>query len=204
MVNVKNSLVNRTSPINHVGPYTWKQYLARVKSFHSYPAPGVIVGGVMVSMAMEQIPKGVLFDAICETSSCLPDAVQILTPCTVGNGWLKIINLGRYAVNLYNKHSGSGVRIYPDLNKLQGWDEIQGWLLKLKTKQEQDTERLQEQIWRAGRDIYTLYPVQIKPQYLAKHSIGRIGICSVCGEAYPVKDGTTCLGCQLPSYHKIF
>jgi formylmethanofuran dehydrogenase subunit E len=196
MVNIGRNFAGEVSPVVRIGPYTWQEYLNRVSSFHGYVAPGVIVGGIMVSIAMEQIPKGVLFDSICETSSCLPDAVQLLTPCTVGNGWLTIVNLGRYAVSLYDKYKGNGVRIYPDLNKLQGWDEIQAWLLKLKTKREQDAERLQEQIWRAGRDIYTLHPVQIKPQYLTKHSKGSIGICSACGEAYPIKDGTICLGCQ--------
>ena len=79
----------------------------------------------MVDLAMEQIPKSVLFDTICETSSCLPDSVQLLTPCTVGNGWLRIINLGRYAISLYDKYKGKGVRIYLDPKKLQGLDEIQ-------------------------------------------------------------------------------
>jgi formylmethanofuran dehydrogenase subunit E len=196
MVNNQNTLGSGISPIDRVGPFSCEEFLKRVISFHGYVAPGVIIGGIMVSIAMERIPKGVLFDAICETSSCLPDSIQLLTPCTVGNGWLRIINLGHYALSLYDKYKGDGVRIYLDLGKLQSWDEIQAWLLKLKTKKEQHEERLQEQIWRAGRDIYTLHPVRIKPQYLIEHSKGPIGVCSVCGEAYPVKDGTICLGCQ--------
>jgi formylmethanofuran dehydrogenase subunit E len=196
MVDLRNSLVRGVLPVERMEPGTWEEFLNRLSAFHGYPAPGVIVGGIMVSIAMEQIPKGVLFNVICETSSCLPDSVQLLTPCTVGNGWLRIINLGRYAVSLYDKHKGNGVRVYLDPKKLQSWDEIQAWLLKLKPKREQDAKRLQEQILRAGRDIYTLYQVQIKSQYLTKHSKGTIGICSVCGEAYPVKDGAICLGCQ--------
>jgi formylmethanofuran dehydrogenase subunit E len=184
------------SPVERIGLHTWEEFLKRASSFHGCAAAGVIVGGIMVNIAMERIPKGVLFDVICETPSCLPDSVQLLTPCTVGNGWLRIINLGRYAVSLYDKYKGNGIRIYLDPNKLQGWDEIQAWFLKLKPKGEQDSERLKEQIWKAGRDIYTLHPVQIKSQYLTKHSKGAIGICSVCGEAYPVNDGAICLGCQ--------
>jgi formylmethanofuran dehydrogenase subunit E len=196
MADLRNNLVRVISPVERLGTYTWEEFLNRVSIFHGYAAPGVIAGGIMVNTAMEQIPKGVLFDVICETSSCLPDAVQLLTPCTVGNGWLRIIDLGRFAVSLYDKYKGNGVRIYLDPKKLEGWDEIQAWFLKLKTAREQDAERLQEQILRAGRDIYTLQKVQIKPQYLTKHSKGHIGICSVCGEAYPVKDGAICLGCQ--------
>jgi formylmethanofuran dehydrogenase subunit E len=196
MVNIKNDFARGASPIERIGLYTREEFLNRVSSFHGYAAPGVIIGGIMLTIATEQIPKGVSFDVICETSSCLPDAVHLLTPCTVGNGRLKIINLGRFALILYDKSQGNGVRIYLDPKKLGGWGEIQTWLLKLKAKREQDAERLQEQIWRAGRDIYTLHPVLVKSQYLAKHTKGTIGICSVCGEAYPVKDGAICLGCQ--------
>ena len=85
-----------------------EEHMRRVKSFHGYPAPGVIIGGFMVHMARVRMPEGVLFNAVCETMSCLPDAVQLCTACTVGNGRLRIINLGRFAVSLYNKYDGNG------------------------------------------------------------------------------------------------
>ncbi len=182
--------------IDRVGPYTWDQFLERVRQFHSYPAPGVLVGGIMVAMALEQIPSGVLFNAICETPSCLPDSVQLLTPCTVGNGWLRVVNLGKYAVSLYDKYEGNGVRVHLDPAKLEGWNEIRAWYLKLRIKREQDSARLQEEIRQAGRSIYTLRPVQVKQGERARSSKGAIAICRSCGEAYPVKDGTACLGCQ--------
>ncbi len=179
-----------------IGTYTREEFIKQVITFHSSEAPGVIMGGIMVSIAREQIPEGVLFNAICETASCLPDAIQLLTPCTIGNGRMRIINLGRYALNLYDKDNGKGIRIYLDPEKLQSWDEIRKWLLKLKTRREQDREKIHEQIWRAGRDIYTFHQIQIKPEHLKKYSKGAIGICRLCGEAYPVKDGEVCLGCQ--------
>lgn len=150
----------------------------------------------MVDMARDHIPEGVLFDAICETHSCLPDAIQLLTPCTAGNGWLRVVNLGRYAVALYDKHEGNGVRVYLDPQKLEDWGEIRAWYLKLKAKKEQDAGRLQEEIQRAGRGICTLHPVQVRTGGLIRRSKGPIGICGACGEAYPVKDGPVCLGCQ--------
>lgn len=182
--------------IERLGRYGWDEFLERVRSFHSYPAPGVLIGGIMVDMAMQRIPKGVLFNAICETPSCLPDAVQLLTPCTVGNGWLRVVNLGRYAVSLYNKHQGDGVRVYLDPAKLNGWEEIRAWYLKLKTKQEQDSDRLRDEIRRAGRDVCSLHPVQVKAGEMARGSKGAIAICRACGEAYPMRDGGVCLGCQ--------
>ncbi|MFC1958092.1 FmdE family protein [Chloroflexota bacterium] len=196
MAETSNNLAHGLSPIEHIGPYTWEEFLERINSFHSYAAPGVIIGGIMVDMAMCNMPEGVLFEVICETSFCLPDSVQLLTPCTTGNGWLKVLDLGRYAINLYDKYNGNGVRVYLDPKKLKCWDEIQAWFLRTKTKSEQNGDLLQQQIRTAGRDIYTLKPVKIKPQYLTKRPDGAIGICSMCGEAYPIDDGTVCQGCQ--------
>lgn len=192
----KKKQAHGTSPIERIGPYTFEEFIDRIKSFHGYAAPGVITGGIMVDMAMERIDKGVLFDVVCETFSCLPDSVQLLTPCTIGNGWLRVINLGRHAINLYDKYTGKGIRVYLDAKQLKNWSEIQSWYMKLKDKHEQDEDLLREQIRLAGRSIYTLHQVQIKPQYIGKHSKGTIGICSLCGEAYPVRDGAVCLGCQ--------
>lgn len=183
-------------PVERLGAYTREEFINRVVAFHGFAAPGVIIGGIMVDLAIQQMPRSVLYDAICETPFCLPDAVQLLTPCTTGNGWLKVINLGRFAVTLYDKHTGKGIRVYLDPGKVQDWDEIQAWFLKLKPKTSQDAGRLQGQIWEAGPGICASQPVKVQPLYLAPRSKGPIGICSRCREAYPVKDGDVCLGCQ--------
>lgn len=196
MTDIVNNIEHISMPIKRIGPYTRDEFLDYVNAFHRYAAPGVVIGGIMVSIAMEQMPEGVLYNALSETVSCLPDSIQLLTPCTIGNGRLRIINLGRYALSLFDKQNGKGIRIYLDPDKLHSWNEIRIWLLKLKTKQEQDAAILQEQMWKAGRDIYTFHPIQIKSEYLIKHSKGDIGICKKCGEAYPVVDGDICLGCQ--------
>ena len=104
----------------NIGPYSYDEYLSGVKSFHGYAAPGLMMGGFMVDLALSHMPEGVLFDAVCETRSCLPDAVQLLTPCTVGNGWLRILNLGRYALSLYDKYQGDGIRVFVDCAKTAG------------------------------------------------------------------------------------
>ena len=38
-------------------------------------------------------------------------------------------------------------------------------------------------------------PVRVRPGYLAKSHMGAIGVCPVCGEAYPTADGAICRGC---------
>ncbi len=122
------------SPV--IGPYTIDEFIEAAGRFHGYAAPGLILGGFMVHEARGYIPEGVLFDAISETAWCLPDAVQMLTPCTVGNGWLRIFNLGLYAVSLFDKFSGQGVRVAVETARLDAYPTIREWLFKLKPKKE--------------------------------------------------------------------
>jgi len=173
-----------------------EEYIHRVQSFHGHVAPGVVIGGFMVHLALTRIPKGVVFDAISETPACLPDAIQLLTPCTVGNGWLKIINLGRFALSLYDKYHGNGFRVFLDPGKLEKWPEIKDWFFKLKSRSEQSHEEILLQIKKAGVEICGVCPVQIKPEFLKKRDKGKIAVCASCAEAYPLKDGSICLACQ--------
>jgi formylmethanofuran dehydrogenase subunit E len=87
------------SPIN----FDIEEYIRLVQSFHGFAAPGVVVGGFMVHPARTGIPEGMFFNAICETPTCLPDAIQLLAPCTRGNGRLKIMNFGRFALSFFDK-----------------------------------------------------------------------------------------------------
>ena len=179
-----------------IGLYSFDEYVGMVKSFHGYAAPGLLVGGFMVDAALGRMAEGVLFEAISETRSCLPDALQLLTPCTIGNGWLRVFNLGRYALSLYDKYSGQGVRVFVDTGKVRRFPEVEAWLFKLKPKKEQDPDHLLDEIRKAGRDIYGIQPITVQPQFLGKRSKGPIGVCALCGEPYPVKDGAICRGCQ--------
>lgn len=178
------------------GQYSLDEYIYLVRSFHGSVAPGLLLGGAMVEVANNHLPAGEFYDALCETSYCLPDAVQLLTPCTVGNGWLKIVNLGRFALTLYEKYSGQGVRVSVDARKLDGWPEIKIWYLKLKEKREQNSQLLFEQIVDAGVNLFTIQKVEVKAQFLTKRSKGQIELCALCGEAYPRFHGAICRGCQ--------
>jgi len=176
--------------------YSYEEYLYLVKSFHGNLAPGLIIGGFIVDLAMKHLPKGDFFDAICETPVCLPDAVQILTPCTIGNGWLSIVPFGRFAVTLYEKYTGEGVRVYLDTKKLDAWPEIRDWYLKKKKKNEQNTEILLAQIKEAGHALFSIQRVKVEPERIRRRKMGPSAICPVCGEAYPSKHGDKCLNCQ--------
>ncbi|MRR15584.1 MAG: tRNA CCA-pyrophosphorylase [Deltaproteobacteria bacterium] len=176
--------------------YSFEEYLHLVKSFHGHLAPGLIVGGLMVDLAMKHLPEGEFFDAVCETPVCLPDAIQILTPCTIGNGWLSIAPFGKFAVTLYEKYTGHGVRVYLDILKLDAWPEIRAWYLKKKKKSEQDPDELLRQIKEAGHGLFSIQNVRVLPEKVRRKKMGPVDVCRACGEAYPMRDGDKCLSCR--------
>lgn len=172
------------------------QYVEEVREFHGYAAPGVVMGGIMVDLALGGMPEGVLFDAVSETKACLPDAIQLLTPCTVGNGWLKILNLGRWALSLYDKHTGAGRRVHLDARRLDPWPGIRTWFLNLAPKKEQDPAKLLQEIEQAGASLYVADDIRMKPRFMERKGKKRIVFCPLCGEAYPAGGGSICRACQ--------
>ena len=177
------------------GAYTIEQYRNKIESFHGYPAPGLFIGGKMVDMALSRLPEGRLFDAISETGNCLPDAIQVLTPCTIGNGWLRVFTFGKFALSLYDKQTGRGVRVYLDPEKLSGWKEIDSWFFRKIPKAQQDRDALESEIFRAGDQILEAVAVQVHPAGLAKAGVGERNICPRCGESYPLRHGALCRAC---------
>lgn len=180
----------------NIGMHTFEEFIEMATMFHNYPAPGLLIGGYMVAEAMRHMPEETLYEAISETSWCLPDAIQMLTPCTNGNGWMRVENFGVYAMSLYDKYTGEGVRVWLDLDKIDPTSEIYTWYLKLKPKQDQDSPLLRHEIGMAGADILSVKPIQVRKERLVKRSKGAIAICPICKEAYPAKDGLECKACQ--------
>jgi len=183
-------------PSVRIRSYTFEEFVERVRAFHTFAAPGVLIGGFMVDLAYRHLPEEGLFDAIAETPKCLPDAIQLLTPCTVGNGWLTVLKLGRYALTLYDKRTGEGIRVFLDPAKIEPWSEIKNWFFKLKPKKEQDDQLLMKQIKEAGASICGIQQVRVAGRILEKeHRVG-FAVCPRCKESYPIGDGALCLACQ--------
>jgi formylmethanofuran dehydrogenase subunit E len=179
-----------------IGPYTFDEFIEAAGRFHGYAAPGLLLGGFMVHEAKRHIPEGVLFDAISETAWCLPDAVQMLTPCTVGNGWLRIFNLGLYAVSLYDKFTGRGVRVAVETHLLEPYPTMKEWLFKLKPKREQDSDLLREEIRVGGASVCSVTEISLRPEFMGGRGKGAIAACPSCGQAYPARDGAVCRSCR--------
>jgi formylmethanofuran dehydrogenase subunit E len=176
--------------------YSFDEFLKRIESFHGYPAPGVLVGAKMVDIAMRRMPAGILFDAVCESAKCLPDAVQLLTPCTMGNGWLRVVPLDRCALTLFDKRNGRGIRVYVSPTRLEAYPETRYWFFGIKPKRKDKSGLLVQEIRRARDTLYGFREVRVKPEFLQKAPSAPRAVCPQCGEAYPADHGRICRGCR--------
>ncbi len=178
--------------------YSIAEYLDMVERFHGSKAPGILIGGFMVDLALKNKPQCQFYDCLCETVVCLPDAIQLLTPCSFGNGWLKVIDAGRFALTVFDKYNGNGVRVNLSVPKLESFPEIKNWFLKLKKKDEQNKDLLFDEIIKAGTSILDLHLVKVSPSFIGKKKGAKISICSSCTEAYPVRenDNGRCIICN--------
>jgi formylmethanofuran dehydrogenase subunit E len=178
-----------------------EDFLDIVEKFHGWKAPALVIGGFMVEWAQEGMDPGVEFDAFVETGHCLPDAIQLFTPCTFGNGWMKVLDWDKFALSLYDKRTLDGVRVWLDLEKMRSYPEIYNWYMRLVPKKSIDHDVLLNSIISAGRSMLSCAPVHIT-QFYGKKEKGEIAICSGCGEAYPTRQGERCLACKGNGYYK--
>ena len=52
------------------------------------------------------------------------------------------------------------------------------------------------QIKKAGHKLLSVQKVHVDFEKVRRKKMGPVGICPVCGEAYPLKDGASCRNCQ--------
>jgi formylmethanofuran dehydrogenase subunit E len=185
---------------SHKGKIALEDYLENVRKFHGHLAPGLVLGGFMVDWALEVMEPAEILDAVVETRKCLPDAVQLLTKCSIGNGWLKILDWGKLALSLYDIEDRSGARVHLDLRKLNEFPLIRAWAMKEKPKKDNPMEPLIEEMVRAGRNMFTCQKVIIGeiPDRLSPYDKPRL--CNGCGEAFRSGSDDLCEGCQEPFF----
>lgn len=176
--------------------------LSEIKKFHGHIAPGLVLGAIMVDWAQELIGQNVEADAVVETLKCLPDAVQIFTPCTIGNGWLKVLDWNQFALCLYDKKSKEGFRIWMDIEKSKRFPNLHKWFMHLASKKDLPLEALLETIFQAGRDVLSCRAVRIAAT-VGEKTKRKESICPSCGESYLAEHGLKCNACGGKGYYSI-
>lgn len=185
----------------YFGNKTSSEILDTVTRFHGWAAPGVIIGTIMVDHALACLPAASEKDAIVETYHCLPDAVQLFTPCTFGNGWMKVLDWDRFALTLYDKKTLAGYRVWLDLEKLQRFPVIDKWYRRLVPKKSIPLEELNGAIFSAGREMLSGKPVLVTDLH-GKKEKGAIAVCANCGEPFVDTGGAVCEPCAGRGYFR--
>ena len=181
---------------------TLEEFLQTIESFHGWKAPGLVLGGFMVDWAQELIGTGVETDAIVESSHCLPDAIQLFTPCTIGNGWLKIVDWDKFAICLYDRNHLNGVRVWLDIGKLKDFPDLYNWYMRLVPKKSLPLEVLLETILAARRSVLSASSIRMKELFQRKKKT-ETDVCDQCGEAYSTSQGELCSACQGAAYYDV-
>jgi formylmethanofuran dehydrogenase subunit E len=177
-------------------------FLEEIKGFHGFLAPGIVLGGFLVDWACELIGTDVEFDAIVETSHCLPDVVQLFTPCTIGNGWMKVLKWDKFALSFYDRKELTGYRVWLDLEKTRSFPHIYNWYMRLTPKKDLPLDSLITAILDAGRAPLSSCAIRVTRLY-EREKKQTIVVCPECGEAYPALQGPRCLTCQGRGYYQI-
>lgn len=177
------------------------QVVAEIERFHGFPAPGVVIGTFMVDYAQEHIRPGVEADAIVETLRCLPDAVQLFTPCTLGNGWMRVLDWDRFALTPYDRASRRGYRVWLDAQKAAAYPAIYDWFLKRLPKHALPLDTLLKSVFEARRAVLSFRPVLVN-DFFRRPKKESVGLCPGCGEAFDPRAGDCCKGCLHGGYFK--
>jgi formylmethanofuran dehydrogenase subunit E len=185
-----------------------QEYLNQCIAFHTFPAPGLLIGAFMVDFALELLgawPGEKLF-AVCETPKCAPDALQVIAHCTYGNNRLRIVDVGRFAITVNRASDAAtteGVRVYVDTQKLAQFSTIYSWFTNgPEFNKKTMNNQLFDEIFSAGWRILSCERVRVNVEGKKKWASVT---CPKCGEMVPdysVDQDGRCISCGSKSYYQ--
>jgi formylmethanofuran dehydrogenase subunit E len=179
----------------------YEDFLIEMEAFHGHRSPGVLLGGLMLDRALEELGATHYLNVVCETVVCLPDAIQILTPCTFGNGFLQVLDWGKYALTTYDRQTLSGVRAWLNHDRISKYPLIHAWFERTGQPREKPPfEKLSEKILTAEDEIIICRPVRLHHALKDSKPVPT-GRCPKCSESYPLHLGPACPSCSGKGYY---
>lgn len=186
----------------------FKAIVQKVFDFHTKRAPGIPIGVAMVDLALSHLGKTQgKINAIAETQACLSDVIQVMIGCTIGNRYLKIYNeIGRYALTLYDRDTGLGIRVSVNLNKIDPNKTPELYRFFTRTRDEDvkkggvaraiSCDKIINEFLSVNKDIFNVEKVQLK--VFGKPPMLEAQICPMCKESFLQrnKDHTICDYCS--------
>lgn len=190
---------SQPSPAPTVCGLTMADYLLKAEEFHGHVSPGVVLGGFLVDAAWERLGQTNYLNAVVETVVCLPDAVQILTPCTLGNNFLQVLDWGKFALTLYDRQSLLGYRAWADRQAIAQHPEVAGWFLRGAGGLALPKDQVVEHLARLGPELLGVAAVRLHQALKSQDKVAT-GPCPGCGESYPLRLGPACPACAGQAY----
>ena len=176
-------------------------YLIRMEEFHGYRSPGMLLGGFMIDRGLAQLGPTPYLNLVVETVVCLPDAVQLLTPCTYGNGFMQVLDWGKFAITAYDRESLAGVRVWLDQDKLSGYPSIRSWFERTgRPREKPPFDELAQEILIARSELIHHQTVRLLRSLKEARPVPT-GRCPGCDESYPLRFGKTCPACSGQAYY---
>ena len=176
-------------------------FVVRMEEFHGYRSPGILLGALMIEDALNTVGATPYLNVVTETIVCLPDAVQLLTPCTVGNGFLQVLYWGKFSLTAYDRKTLAGMRVWLNYRALERFPLIRHWFERSSPAREKPPfEKLAEEILKAGASLVAHRPVRLH-QPLKNSEPVATGPCPGCGESYPLHFGAVCPACGGQAYY---
>lgn len=178
------------------------QFVLDMEVFHGGRAPGIVVGGLMLEAALAEVKETPDLAIVVETYNCLPDAAQVLTHCTIGNGGLTVHDWGKFALSAYNRRTLEGVRTYLVMEAVARWPLIDHWFNPSKySGNRPEFEVLAKELMRARSELIGMTNINVKlPEGAGQKK--KTALCSDCGESYFLKCGPRCSACQGMAYYQ--
>ena len=140
----------------------YEDFVVRMEEFHGFRSPGILLGALMVEAALKEVGTTPYLNVVTETIVCLPDAVQLLTLCSIGNGFLQVLDWGKFALTAYDRKTLSGIRVWLNYDALAGYPEICGWFERSpKTKKKPIFEELAREILKVGSNLLACQSVKL-------------------------------------------
>lgn len=183
------------------------QQVEKLYAFHTKRAPGIPIAAQMVYLALEKLGDAKKICAVAETQVCLSDSIQVLTGCTLGNKYLISHNeIGRYALTLYDRKNGNGIRVYVDLAKIdpEKMPETSLFFRRKRPKhlltdmvaRKASADKVVQEFLDNNRDIFSWQAVHVADHQ--KPPVFPANICEKCNESFLTEDSsaTVCKACS--------
>ncbi len=177
-----------------------EDYLIRLEEFHGHISPGTVMGGFLADAAWRILGEAPYLNVVVETLVCLPDSVQALTPCTLGNGYLQLLDWGKFALTMYDRMSLAGARAWLSAEGIEEFPLVADWYLRRPGAAKVEKIEVVKEIMAGGHRLVRAKAVTMRTVLKDTEHVPTMA-CPACGEYYPTRQGGLCPACAGQAYY---